>query len=119
MKKLKKKLLSLGGEAFQHDWFLKESFTQNAMNIMAECGIAIIRPKIKMMRGDCNRCHHNARKLSKDKGYDCMTGFGLSEDGVWRVHAWCLNGKVVIEATTPRVIYYGLPTEGFSVKETS
>jgi hypothetical protein len=36
------------------------------------------------------------------------TGYGLSEDGLWRQHSWLWNGKKVLETTVPRTIYFGV-----------
>ena len=58
-----------------------------------------------------SHCHENAEAFAnKRKNYEVMTGYALSEDGVWRYHSWNRNKEtgVVIETTSPRVMYFGI-----------
>jgi len=36
-----------------------------------------------------------------------VTGWALSNDGIWRQHTWLLKGKAIVETTSPREKYYG------------
>lgn len=55
------------------------------------------------------RCHDNAARLSEERGYRIATGYGLSEDGLWRQHSWCMGPRGgIVETTVKRVLYYGI-----------
>jgi len=55
------------------------------------------------------QCHANSAANFKMHGYIIMTGFALSEDGVWRQHSWNLEREMgqIIETTVPRIAYFG------------
>lgn len=75
------------------------------------------------VEGEPCRCHDNSAILWaqmkdewKEKGnLKIMTGYALSENGMWREHSWCLledakdfNGMdIYIETTEKRAAYYG------------
>lgn len=57
-----------------------------------------------------SRCHQNAVKLwmeNKEKNKIC-TGWGLSDDGLWRQHTWIISNEKIIETTEIRIKYFGL-----------
>jgi hypothetical protein len=63
----------------------------------------------RMDRGHPSSCHWNvtlrhARSMGEVR---ILTGYALSEDGVWRQHSWGLEGDLVFESTDDRVLYYG------------
>jgi hypothetical protein len=67
--------------------------------------------RARMMRGLPCQCHRNSA-LCWDANRDALriaTGYGLSRDGLWRQHTWCVtvNEQVVIETTTKRTHYCG------------
>ena len=58
-------------------------------------------------------CHENSAYFCLDNP-DCraaMSGYALSEDGVWREHSWGVEklskGPRLVETTVPRLAYYG------------
>lgn len=67
----------------------------------------------KLMEGDPSQCHYNSCCLWNRNRTDTLiaTGYGLSEDGMWRQHSWVIHmktsGNRVIETTVPRIAYYG------------
>jgi len=64
--------------------------------------------KLKLMRR--SGCHENAVKLwmkNKEKNKIC-TGWGLSDDGLWRQHTWIISGEYIIETTEKRIKYFGV-----------
>ena len=71
----------------------------------------IFKPRwLRMMPGrDCG-CHFNVARLwdvNKDRVRIC-TGYGLSDDRIWRQHSWGLFKKqVVVETTVERILYFG------------
>ena len=69
---------------------------------------------VEMREGEPSRAHKNAARLWADhRGFSLVTGYGLSEDGLWRQHTWILRtrsqpGKPPInETTVARVLYFG------------
>ncbi len=64
---------------------------------------------IQMILGDPSRCHWNAAKLwNEDKSNrQIVTGFAISDDGLWRLHSWAWDGSKVIETTEARLAYWG------------
>ena len=66
------------------------------------------------VRGDSGRCHSNSAGLyetNQDETLIC-TGYGLTEDGMWRQHSWLMrlkpNSNVIIETTDSRIAYFGV-----------
>lgn len=101
---LKAKLLTFGGEAVvlprvEHDY----------KAIMGRARLFTVPPfKLKFVKGKPCHCHANVAKNSMFEGYDIMTGYALSEDGVWRQHSWNItHDLVLVETTEPRVAYFG------------
>ena len=75
--------------------------------------------RIHMMKGQPSQCHRNSSycwEANQDKAVLC-TGYGLSEDGMWRQHSWLVELRPrrnrIVETTVPRVAYfgYGMTTE--------
>lgn len=82
---------------------------------LLEQGIFMYGDDVDLLLGEPCNCHENARNLAienPDK-YRMMTGYALSEDGMWRQHSWCLNNKnnQVVETTKYRIGYYGVKVE--------
>lgn len=70
-----------------------------------------------------SHCHDNVAMLClSDSSITHQTGYGLSEDGLWRSHSWGFEvkrgKKRIIETTCKRLIYFGvsLPTPTSSVQ---
>lgn len=57
--------------------------------------------------GRSNDCHGNAVRNFRRFGYGIMCGYGLHEDGAWRMHSWNLKNGTIIEPTVSWVAYYG------------
>ena len=61
--------------------------------------------------GERCRCHSNSSKIWEldNERYCIMTGYAMSEDGVWRSHSWVWDNEreIVIETTQSRLLYYG------------
>ncbi|SRR5579883_1146965 len=60
-----------------------------------------------------SQCHRNASLLfrRKKEATRIVTGYALSEDGIWRQHtwAWVRDGHPpLLETTEPRTLYYGV-----------
>lgn len=99
---IKKTLLDIGGEAVV---ILPDEHKE----AVETRGKSFVRPKIKMKRGFVSQCHLNSASLWIKNIFKrrLFTGYGLSEDGVWRQHSWVMEGSTVIETTEERIVYYG------------
>lgn len=75
---------------------------------------------IRLIKGVASQCHKNSSIVwssnRESKKFDgklyLVTGYALSEDGMWRQHSWCLlkqpdGTNTIIETTLKRVAYYG------------
>ncbi len=69
--------------------------------------------KIHIMKGDPGECHRNSSLIWKrnKNSIRLVTGYALSDDGMWRQHSWCIWIKPrvnrVIETTAKRIAYFG------------
>ena len=62
--------------------------------------------------GERSNCHENSAKLHRENSsrYAVVTGYALSDDGIWRPHSWVHDGETgeIIETTEKRAIYFGV-----------
>jgi hypothetical protein len=67
----------------------------------------------RQVKGQPSDCHANSLGVwaKAPTRTAMMTGYALSEDGMWREHSWAVErtktGTRVIETTTSRVAYFG------------
>jgi len=65
------------------------------------------------VRGQRSQCHANsARHWARNMDDTLLvTGYALSDDGMWRQHTWCVtvgeDGPRIVETTEPRMAYFG------------
>ncbi len=74
-------------------------------------GVFLTGENVLMEPGKPCRCHDNAALLADEHEHVAiMTGYGLSVDGLWRQHSWCINtlNDQLIETTVARLIYFGI-----------
>lgn len=58
--------------------------------------------------GSPSQCHSNACDYSDMYAEaQIVTGYGLSEDGLWRQHSWVIHNDQIIETTEKRILYFG------------
>lgn len=103
--KIARGLLSIGGEKVV--MFFMD--TDNYRLAKAELTRYDLPIELKKMRD--SDCHNNTLRLWNKgrKIYKVVTGYGLSDDGIWRSHSWVIrNGDTLIETTIPRDIYVGV-----------
>lgn len=107
MIKLRETLLSFGGEEV-----CLPVVEEDIDNILSR-GQLWMGDKVDMMRGEPCQCHSNSAacwSANKDKT-TIVTGYALSEDGLWRQHSWVIHFKPrqnrIVETTRRRVLYYG------------
>ena len=64
--------------------------------------------ELRLMRR--SGCHENAAKLWRENRKDnkICTGWGLSDDGLWRQHTWVISNEKIIETTEVRIKYFGV-----------
>ena len=100
---LEQKLLSLGGKRVI--WRAVEPDLPELL----ERGQLFAEP-VKLRRGRQGGCHENAAKLwAKDVHRTrLLTGYGLSDDGLWRQHSWVVQKGVLLETTRKRTLYFGI-----------
>jgi hypothetical protein len=76
--------------------------------------------------GEPNQCHTNTARLwlagSTDDGRHqvagAVTGYALSDDGLWRQHSWAVTGDGrPVETTVARVAYAGVTLAGQTLAE--
>lgn len=111
VEKLSRKLLKVGGTnvcvLFNTPRFISEAIIKH--------GVVFSPNSIKLNPGEPSNCHQNAGRLWKTdkRAYRLCTGYGLSEDQMWRPHSW-LEDKAgnIIETTVPREIYFGVGHTG-------
>jgi len=79
---------------------------------LVEIGQVTTFKKLQIKKSVDGECHSNSASLwsQNRKKYTLVTGFGLSDDHIWRRHSWLitLTGNL-IETTIPREVYYGIP----------
>jgi hypothetical protein len=67
---------------------------------------------LEIVEGEPSGCHDNAFAFwaKKPERYMVVTGYGLSKDGIWRPHSWCVDRKAgkIIETTERRTKYFGV-----------
>ena len=116
VKDLASHLLSLGGKTVSvpiNEWpqFCK------ALTLLGQVlpGIAV-----EVRKGAERACHANSVRLWMDDkvNHRLATGFGLSEDQMWRRHSWVIGtDNKIIETTQKREKYFGLLLEDESAEQ--
>jgi hypothetical protein len=105
---LKKRLLKRGGEHFQRNDFLSQELGPAVASYLMKAGAFLKGKPFTLVPMEVSNCHANAAELAEaDKITHLWTGLALSEDGCWRVHAWCTRRSRIIETTVPRTLYFG------------
>jgi 2'-5' RNA ligase/GNAT superfamily N-acetyltransferase/ADP-ribose pyrophosphatase YjhB (NUDIX family) len=68
----------------------------------------------ELREGRGSACHNNASELWKMGVGSIVTGFALSDDGIWRPHSWIEkpDGQIV-ETTVMRDAYYGAKVDNY------
>jgi hypothetical protein len=99
---LANRLLSLGGERVI-------IFPMDLDNLDVLSRGELFQMPVRMKRMAQSQCHDNSQKLiNKNSQYKLATGYGLSDDGIWRSHSWVIDNDTIIETTIKREKYYGL-----------
>jgi hypothetical protein len=71
-----------------------------------------------LAKGRGRQCHETIAIAWCDGKLDAIvTGYGLSDDGLWRQHSWGLSDGVVVEPTEERLAYFGVELHGAKADE--
>ncbi len=106
MAALRKKILSVAGEEV-----CLPDIEDDLTRLLARGEVSLGKGAI-LKKGEPCQCHRNSARLWEalpDKLSLC-TGYGLSKDGAWRQHSWCVfNGPhgSIVETTVVRLAYFG------------
>jgi len=101
LKALHKKLLSMGGD------FVVLINEPDLEDILAR-GLLFNNCQVKLRQMQLSHCHSNVAYLwDKNRKVKIVTGWALSDDGLWRQHSWALKNKTIIETTEVRLKYFG------------
>lgn len=98
------RLLELGGHA------VVVLFSEQQANaFLLKESIIIAYDKVQLQLGRASECHANSALLwQKNKErFRLVTGYALSDDGLWRRHSWVSNKNTIIETTEERTLYFG------------
>lgn len=107
--KLRDKLLAIGGTRVVGDF-------DEDLDKMLNRGEVFTPKKVKSVKMQPCRCHGNSgvfwKNYSEANGFDniqIVTGYCLSNDGLWRSHSFLYQpmDNIVIETTVKRKVYFG------------
>ncbi|WP_201392317.1 hypothetical protein [Ktedonobacter sp. SOSP1-85] len=105
---LEQKLLALGGRRMVYQ-------SERTPGALLERG-EVCAGTVELVPGEASECHINSADLwnQNRQALAIVTGYGLSEDGLWRQHSWLIRrdpepGKDrIIETTVARIMYFGV-----------
>jgi len=102
LKQLQDKLMSVGGDIV---CLQKEP----DLEMLLARGIVTEGKTVLKKMTPCH-CHANVATLWSrfEPKVKIVTGWGLSEDGIWRQHTWALRGTTILETTEARTKYFGV-----------
>ena len=110
VKELCSHLIKLGGNMVVVEFHESPVFCK----ALVKFGEIIASAKLEISNGEERECHTNSAMLWSQNREDSflVTGFALSEDGVWRRHSWVkTNDDTLIETTIKREKYFGMILE--------
>ena len=86
-------------------------FEDNDANLMLTSGELIPSQFVVQKTGSPSKCHTNSARLwiKNPIANRIATGYGLSDDGMWRHHSWIVNRDgSLTETTVKRLAYFGV-----------
>jgi hypothetical protein len=106
VRKLCAHLLNMGGER------VVIPFVELGLcELLIDSGKVFSYKKLQIKKGEVRECHSNSATLwlaSRTK-YKIATGYGLSDDDIWRRHSWIMStDNNLIETTIAHDIYFGI-----------
>lgn len=105
---LRDRLLRLGGAML-----VAPGAYDRDIDLLLDRGTLFDAGTARLVAGRASDCHANVARLWKQANVEnaelmIATGYGLSEDGLWRQHSWALDADVVVETTGLRLLYFGV-----------
>ena len=109
LRQLKTLLIRLGG-----DFLVAPPKPDQDVPMLLQQGFLTSGPILqKIMKS--SSCHRNVAAVWKKKRFGIVgiaTGYGLSDDGLWRQHSWGILRDGVLETTQTRLKYFGIVLQG-------
>ncbi len=85
------------------------------LDLLLERGTLFDATTAAVVGGRASDCHANVSRMwimhaeaNEAKSITIVTGYALSEDGLWRQHSWALDTEGVVETTELRLLYFGV-----------
>lgn len=100
-------LLTIGGKTVVVPFDVNLTFIKDLVPL----GKCFSTDGLTLVKGEDSSCVKNSARLwSQDKNKSLIVmGFALSDDQMWRFHAWVLTQEArIIETTIIRTMYYGI-----------
>jgi hypothetical protein len=117
-RRLNEKLVAIGGDILVFappDMKPNPEFNQQWVLWQLEHGQLMDSP-VTLKRKEKSGCHRNVATIWRRKQYGIggiCSGYGLSDDGLWRAHTWgILPDGGLLETTEKREKYFGLVQVG-------
>jgi hypothetical protein len=117
-RRLNEKLVAIGGDIMvlaPPDMKPNPEFRQQWVLLLLEHGQLMDTP-VTIKRKEMSKCHRNVATIWRKKQYGIggiCSGYGLSDDGLWREHTWgILRDGGILETTVVREKYFGLVQVG-------
>ena len=110
VKELCSHLIKIGGKVVVVEFHESSDFCK----ALVKFGEITPNDNLEIFTGEDRECHANSAMLwsQNREDYLLVTGFALSEDGVWRRHSWLkANDGKLIETTIKREQYFGITLE--------
>lgn len=106
---IQKNVFNKLNEFYENTIMTTHGFLPHEMDIIIKEGEYFTEQEVVLKEMRVSRCHDNAQEyVNKNKNAIICSGFGLSEDGVWRPHSWVLENNIIIETTEKRICYFGM-----------
>lgn len=114
-RQLNERLVAIGGDILCLPLGPNPESENGWVSWLLEHGQLIDGP-ITLRRKGISGCHQNVATIWRRKQHGITgicSGYGLSDDGLWRAHTWgLLPGGGILETTIAREKYFGLVHEG-------
>jgi hypothetical protein len=109
LKALRRLLLSIDGTEL-----VAPSCPDADLLLLLERGF-VMAGGVRLKNMIASECHRNVAKLWAKKKKDVVglgTGYGMTDDGLWRQHSWLVLRQGILETTKERTHYFGILLQG-------
>jgi hypothetical protein len=115
-KALLQKLLAHGGEMM-----VPQPEPKHFVSRLNREGRRFRPKKVVGRRGQANGCHANSARIwaQDPAALQLISGYALSDDGLWRQHSWLWREKdsVIVETTCKFLAYFGVRLSGIDAMD--